>query len=267
MNFENVYWDADWMKNDGHYPSILAIGDSWFWYPFPGGSLLNQLGRLVANKEHFILAYGNNGAEAFDYVYGKYNKSIKTALRLYGSDLSAVFISGGGNDFAGFNDLRPLLEKDCSAANEAAACFRKGDGDATLNWLMRKTSENYSMLIGQIMASCNSKVDVFLHNYDYAIPSGKGVFGKNSGWLKPALDDAKVPEPLQHDCMKYLINRFTQTLQELPAVSSKNVFLVDSRGTLAKPDWANEIHPKPSGFKKIAQKAWLPQLSARGLAG
>lgn len=44
MQFENVYWDATLMQTQGNYPSILAIGDSWFWYPFPGGSLLNYLG-------------------------------------------------------------------------------------------------------------------------------------------------------------------------------------------------------------------------------
>lgn len=64
MNFENVYWDAGSMEIDGVYPSILAIGDSWFWYPFPGGSLINQLGPLVAKKEHYVFALGNNGAEA-----------------------------------------------------------------------------------------------------------------------------------------------------------------------------------------------------------
>ena len=98
-------------------PSIIAIGDSWFWYPFPGGSLLNQLGLLVAGKQHTVLAFGNNEAEAYDYVYGKYAKSVREALRLFNDgSLSAVFISGGGNDFAGFNDLRPLLNGNCSAA-------------------------------------------------------------------------------------------------------------------------------------------------------
>ncbi len=52
MHFENVYWDAGWMKDDHRAASILAIGDSWFWYPFPGGSLLNQLGRVVAPMQH-----------------------------------------------------------------------------------------------------------------------------------------------------------------------------------------------------------------------
>lgn len=51
MKFENVYWDAGLMADDAHSASILAIGDSWFWYPFPGGSLLNPLGRVVAGKQ------------------------------------------------------------------------------------------------------------------------------------------------------------------------------------------------------------------------
>ena len=77
MNDGNVYWDATSMQIDQVYPSILAIGDSWFWYPLPGGSLINQLGPLVASKGHFIFALGNNGAEAFDYVYGKYGRPIR----------------------------------------------------------------------------------------------------------------------------------------------------------------------------------------------
>ena len=142
MNFENVYWDADEMQADGHAAPILAIGDSWFWYPFPGGSLLNQLGRVVADAQHTILAIGNNGAEAYDYVQGKYRTQVKTALEHHGDGLSGVFLSGGGNDFAGFNDLRPLLKADCSKAKTPQACYRPGDEERMLKWLMRKTAEN-----------------------------------------------------------------------------------------------------------------------------
>lgn len=96
-------------------------------YPLPGGSLINYIGPVVEKKSHVILAKGMNGAEAFDYVDGKYAKSVREALRLYGAGLSAAFISGGGNDFAGFNDLRPLLKDDCSAESTAKGCFRPGD--------------------------------------------------------------------------------------------------------------------------------------------
>ncbi len=141
MNFENVYWDAGWMQNDHRSTSILAIGDSWFWYPFPGGSLLNQLGRVVAPQQHTILAIGNNGAEAYDYVHGKYKTLVRTALQHHGAGLSAVFLSGGGNDFAGFNDLRPLLKDDCRKFKTAAGCYRPGVEERTLAWLMKKIAE------------------------------------------------------------------------------------------------------------------------------
>src|SRR5262249_31937908 len=173
-------------------PSILAIGDSWFWYPFPGGSLLNHLGPLTAPKGHTVLAFGNNGAEAYDYVYGKYAKAVRNALRLFNDgSLSAVFISGGGNDFAGFSDLRPLLLANCAAAPDAQSCFKPGDGDGTLDWLMERTREAYATLIGQILLAPNANdVRVFVHSYDYAIPSGMGIFGGQATWLKLALDDA-----------------------------------------------------------------------------
>lgn len=265
MNFENVYWDWNSMQKDSHYPSILAIGDSWFWYPFFGGSLINQLGRLVAEKEHYILALGNNGAEAYDYVFGKYSKSVKTTLSDHGLALSSIFISGGGNDFAGFNDLRPLLVDDCTNANKAEDCFRAGDEERTLNWLMRKTAESYRALIGQILASTDRRAKIIMHNYDYAFPSGKGVFGKKGSWLKPALEDAKVPATLQHECIKHLIDRVTNELKALTKIDSSRILLVESANTLAERDWANELHPKPSGFKKIAVQKWRPVLAEIGL--
>ena len=266
MNAGNVYWDATSMQIDQVYPSILAIGDSWFWYPFPGGSLINQLGELTAPKGHYIFALGNNGAEAFDYVYGKYSRSIRTALKLNGSSLSAAFISGGGNDFAGMNDLRPMLNTDCSAASQASECFRQGDDAGTVTWLMSKTGESYRMLIGQIMAASRPETFILMHNYDYAYPTGKGVFGNRGSWLKPALDDAKVPEGLQRGCIKLVIDALSAELQALTQIDPHRIFLVNSRGTLAEGDWANELHPKPTGFKKIARQAWRPLLNNLGLA-
>lgn len=266
MNFGNVYWDWNSMQIDGHFPSILAIGDSWFWYPLPGGSLVTQLGRLVAKKDHYVLALGNNGAEAYDYVFGKYSKSVKTALRLHGSALSCVFISGGGNDSAGFNDLRPLLNDDCSSAKKPEDCFKAGDDERTLNWLMRKTSDSYRALIGQILSSTSTQAKIVMHNYDYALPSGKGVYGKTGSWLQPALADAKVPFDLRQRCIKHLINRLTLELQELTKIDNQRIFLVDSTSALEEGDWANELHPKPSGFKKIASQKWRPVLEGIGVA-
>ena len=266
MKFENVYWDSQWLANDNKSASILAIGDSWFWYPFPGGSLLNALGPIVATREHTLLAFGNNGAEAFDYVDGVYRTQVETGLRMHGAGLSAVFISGGGNDFAGYNDLRPLLNLDCSAAADAPGCFKPGNAAGTIDALMQRTQLELDRLIAKVFAAARAGTEVFLHNYDYAYPTGKGIFGGDSGWLEPALDDARVPAGLQRPCVIYLIDRLTAVIDTLAAKYPNRVFAIDSRNTLAQADWANELHPKPDGFQRIAQQRWRPVLVSRGLA-
>ena len=269
MAQRNVFWDERDMQLDGQkiYPSILAIGDSWFWYPLPGGSLISQLGKLVQSKEHNILALGYNGAEAYDYVFGKYEKSVRTALQLYGDGLSAVFVSGGGNDYAGFNDLRPLLLRDCSRSTSAEACFNASPG-GELPRLMEKIKNSYITLLGRIVFHCHSAgfQRIFIHNYDYAIPSGIGVFGQQSTWLKAALDDARVPAAYQAECIRHVLNKFTEALEQIARKNSDRIVLVKSNGTLTAGDWANELHPTQSGFEKIAVRRWKPALQQFGLA-
>lgn len=273
MQDRNVYWDEVRMQNEFHQPSILAIGDSWFWYLFPGGSLLNKLGNLVETKEHYILAHGNNGAEAYDYVYGTYKRRIQTALQLHGDSLSAVFISGGGNDFAGLSDLRPLLLNDCSACTTAEACYRHGDDEQSLEWLLNKVIGSYIALIDKIIGAtwntaqnASGPTKIYLHNYDYARPTGIHLpFIESTSWLRAALVVANVPLHLQDACIRFLIDEFTVRLKGLVARYPGRVRLIDSRGTLSDNDWANELHPTPTGFEKIAQ-VWRPILQADGLA-
>ena len=266
MQQGNVYWDWSAMERDGVMPSILAIGDSWFWYPFPGGSLISRIGPLVAPRSHTILALGNNGAKAHDYAAGKYHLAVETALRLQGSSLSAVFISGGGNDFAGFNDLRPMLRRDCSQAPDAASCFADPAQVGSLDALMQDMADSYHTLIDAIRTATSAGCQIVLHNYDVPIPTGAGLFGHRHAWLKPALDDAGVPAGLQQSCLALVLTRFTAVLQQLANRDPAHVTLIDSRGTLSPSDWANELHPTPDGFDRIAVQRWLPALRGIGLA-
>jgi hypothetical protein len=259
---DKVYWDLTRMQMDSVQPSILAIGDSWFWYPFPGGSLINKVADFL-NDDHHIYAIGNTGAEAYDYVHGKYAKTVRHTLNIYGDKLSAVFISGGGNDFAGICDLRPLLKTNCSAEESARACFKNGVDAGTLHWLMTKTAESYTALISQIRLR-NPAATIVLHNYDYPYPSGDGVFREGGGWLLPALVSARVPEQLRFPCTRHLIDEFTAMLKRVAAVNP-HVRVIDSRNTLENSDWANEIHPTPKGFGHIARQHWKPVLDALGM--
>lgn len=123
------------------------------------------------------------------------------------------------------------------------------------------------MLLGEVFVWAHPEVSVFIHNYDYALPSGKGVFGPNTGSIKRALDDANVPEALQQDFVKIVIDRFTSdVLMALETKYPDRVIVVDGRNALNPSDWANELHPKPRGFKKLAETRWYPELWARGLA-
>lgn len=263
MKYENIYWDEYLLRDDHLTASILAIGDSWFWYPFPGGSLLNALSPILKTGQHTVLAVGKNGAEAFDYVTGTYKKLVDRLLTLHGgAHTSAVFISGGGNDFAGYNDLRPLLGINCSAASDEDACYLDAEGKDTLGPFMNGVRENLDILIGRVFAKVGQQAAVFLHNYDYAIPSGHGV-GANS-WLLPALEAAKVPGALRARCIGLLIDRYTDELNRLAEKYHPRIEVVDTRGTLTPGDWANELHPSSAGFKKIAEK-WRPPLRTRGL--
>jgi len=261
---DNIYWHEPSMVQDGVVPSIVAIGDSWFWYPLPGGSLASSLGRLVAPHQHTLLVFGNNGAEAFDYVSGVYAGLIESALGRYGTSLSAVFVSGGGNDFAGLNDLRPLLGLDCSSCTTEDACFNHGALPGTVEELFDRVKQYHIELIDRIAAFVPAAARIFIHNYDYALPSGKAVIG-NKAWLKPALVAAGVPAGLRAACVRYLIDQFSLRLTELETLYAGRVVFVDSRGTLDAADWANELHPKAAGFSKIARQRWKPALAGAGI--
>lgn len=159
-------------------------------------------------RAHVILAYGYNGAEAYDYAHGKYKKLISTASDLYGDGLSDIFINGGGNDFSGLNDLRPLLLSDCVNCTSASACFRPGQHTGTLEWLMDKVRKSYIALFDQIVGASQSSpasggTSILIHTYDYSHPDGKWLFGPNSSaWLNPARLAANVPEDLYDPCIK-----------------------------------------------------------------
>ena len=166
----------------------------------------------------------------------------------------------------GLKDMGRLLKLNCTGIKTARGCYRTGNDTGTLGWLMDRTESSLDALINEVFTLARAGTKIILHTYDYPYPSGKGVFGGKGAWLKPALDDAHVASPLQRGCMVYLIDQFTKRLRNLVAKYPDRVFLVNSCGALAEGDWANELHPKPAGFRTIARERWLPVLEKTGLA-
>lgn len=264
------YWDERLMLEDNEVPHILAIGDSWFWYPV--NNLLNPIFNLF-NASKCIFAIGNNGAEAVEYVGAKYKDTIQSSLDAWKNSIEAVVISGGGNDFAGMDDMFKIIRTKCAGFTSVDQCFN----DAQPGKLFDEVGGAYGRLVDMVLDTI-PHAKIFLHNYDRAIPTGKGFIG-NGNWLKEPMSQAHVSPSLQQGIVNRLLFEFTQRLKE-QVKRSGQIHLVDSarladleqaediqgRGTLNGKEWANELHPKPRGFDKITKRCWEPVFAVAGLA-
>jgi hypothetical protein len=266
-------WDQ-W--EPGEFPGVLAIGDSWFWYP--EFNLLHSLcnNRQLRDDYKIVQVLGFNGARLEEYIApGRYAKDIAYHLSFANRHFFKVFlISGAGNDAVQY---RLALKPDCSAIQQPAECF----DPAGLDRLLANTSRAMRMLVQQIRATYPDEAPtdrpIFINGYDRPVPDGRGFqphahVTVTGPWLRPALDAARVTPDLQFriDVIAFLINRLDAVFQQLHNPAN-GVTFIDSMGTLStggdyKRDWVNEIHPTASGFDRIVQSHWMPELRRAGMA-
>lgn len=244
------YYNEDEMQAEVGAPDILGIGDSWFHYPIC--NLLISLNDALAQR-FSILALGKVGANATDYVQSRFKDALAMSVSTYRQKLRAVMISGGGNDFAGLRDFTAIIQPSCRMATSVADCFRAGQPDVLLN----QVEQAYRTVIRTIRDN-GFAGPVFTHNYDYAIPTGKGFLGFGQ-WLKAPMALAEVPAPLCEPLVNFMITELGRRLAALNGNLQPIVFL-DTAGTLSRAEWANELHPKPKGFEKLVQLKWEPAL-------
>jgi hypothetical protein len=235
---------------------ILAEGDSWFEYPLPwprGDGVIYQLqgllGYTIANMAH-------HGLEVDQIMGLSLRQEIVSRLTAPEVKYDALLFSGGGDDLVGdrfciwLRDTPPPVPPpqmlDDNAVNAALAVL---EGE-------------YHELV-DLRDQYSPGTVIFVHDYDFPAITGKGVCG-DGPWLKPSLDYAYkhigVASPAaqdEYEVVKILLQKFGAMLNTVatdPKV--KDFVLVQTQGTL-KPtnsDWQNEIHPSPSGFKKLARK-------------
>lgn len=104
-------WQEYVPRGDPNAPIVLCFGDSWFQYPIPGiGNLSFNLLQFGKHQAIDIVALGNNGMEIAN-PGKRLLADLQFFLQWESKTVDMIAISGGGNDFAGANDLDPLLKK------------------------------------------------------------------------------------------------------------------------------------------------------------
>ena len=270
-------YDGYTVWNANEYPAVLAIGDSWFWYP--KNNLLEALARHPKLKDGYqhMVRLGENGALLSEYIDrpgfpGRLSRRLKELLRRDPMQYIAAFaVSGAGNDAV---DYSLGLNADCSAANTPEACISNGGMDR----LIQDLTLDMNLLLHDVMQAFDvqhRQPVVFLHGYDYSVPDGrkfKLAVASNGPWLAPAMDACKVPQDLElrKGIVCILIDRLNVAFAGYARPAS-GIYFIDSRGALGsgagyQNDWDNELHPTRAGFDRIVDQKWIPLLQQTGIA-
>jgi hypothetical protein len=96
-------------------------------------------------------------------------------------------------------------------------------------------------------------VPIFGHCYDFPIPNGEHPICAGP-CLKPSLDFCNWPVARGAQNVHDALAAFRAMQVRLAGDANNNFTMVDTQGTLTAAEWANELHPFPGGFQKIAQK-------------
>jgi hypothetical protein len=233
---------------------MLAHGDSWFDYPLNGNAVslsdtdiiaqlqtMGNVNPMIANVSH----YGD--ATTDEMSLPKQQRMMQQlqdpANWMTSGKPDAILFSGGGDDIVG--------DQFCIYLDYAAA------GGTGLDMA------RYQMVLASVEARFEDLfafrdqyapgVPIFGHCYDFPIPNGAHPICAGP-WLQPSLvfcgyTDVARGTAIVHDALV----QFRTLLVKL-ATPANNFFMVDTQGTLVTADWANELHPFPGGFVKLAQK-------------
>ncbi len=231
--------------------NLFADGDSWFDYPLPAlarNDVITSIGNH-GGPQPLILNLAHYGDEARDNLGVEQRQRIQDNLKDADNGIfDAILFSGGGNDTVG-NQFCLWLQNYADGMTPAQG-INGPRLDAVLG-VVRSAYEDLITVRNQFAPQC----PLFIHAYDFAIPSGVGVCDDIIGpWLKPSLDyRGWTDKPTATQVVKEFLLKFRSTLTQI-AAAHQNVVFVETQGTLAADDWANELHPTPPGFDKIATK-------------
>ena len=257
--------DFAWLARETDRINIVTEGDSWFAYPRkwllagPNSNVIDWVVSSVGGKDKAnLLRLAVSGDEAVNMIAGEQKHRLAEIFQ--SNNVHLLLFSGGGNDVVGKWDMERLLAQ-YQPGFTAAQCLRED----RLNRKLQRITLAYKELL-EIRNDYSPEAVVVTHTYDYLTPSGEGasfLWGlvRTKPWISPYMIKRGIPDELQVDVCRILMERMRDCLQALAgsAVAKNRLVVVDTQGTLRpghKRDWLNEIHPTSSGFKRIAKKIY-----------
>jgi hypothetical protein len=240
--------------------NLHAIGDSWFDYPLDGNTPIpfynsaivadSQLGAKGNPKPNILnraaAGQASTAVLTWENQSTMVNDWINPANWINGK-LDAILVSMGGDDIVG---------------DQLAIYLTYGGGVKTASsrfqGVLDLVGASYSDLFA-LRDLFAPGVPIFGHSYDYALPNGipaAAVFGP---WLHPSFSFAYYNFSDSQQVVVDMINKFQSMLNGLASVAANKFYVVDTTNTIAannaSPDgWANELHPYPPGFGRLADK-------------
>ena len=229
------------LKEDRSRLRIVAVGDSWFQYPF---ILKDVVERLYKNYAICCLAKAGNKLE-------NYQKN-KDYLDIIGEeDARFMLICPGLNNLL-LVELPSFLK------------ITPDPSDTTSKrYLNQKFFEALQIVSNQFDAMFTELLDrypdlnILMHCYDYFIPIdfNDPVNRNKPSWCGRHMINKKINSQIEREnLMRYIIDSLTEKLSELIHREKFNnkVTLVDTRGLVPRTEWYDELHPTNDGFQTVA---------------
>ncbi|MDR5745864.1 SGNH/GDSL hydrolase family protein [Caballeronia sp. LZ029] len=233
--------------------NLIGDGDSWFDYPLPdplhATDVLEAL-KDMGDPAPMILKLAHY-SDATTTLLGvnKRNRLIAQLQDKGNGHIDALLFSGGGNDVVG-DQFRFWLHDASTVGNDPA----RGVDDRRLADIFGVVESAYLDLI-RIRDRFAPHAPIFVHAYDFAIPNGISACHLAGPWLRPSLVDRGWPDLAPGTLIvRTILIQFRAMLQRLASDPANDMVLVETQGTLAPDDWANELHPTGAGFGKIAAR-------------
>lgn len=213
---------------------VLAVGDSWFQYPF---RLYDVVDYLADRDDLAVLSYGEAGDQLRDVL------SKTEFLTALARDRHDVFLlSAGFNDLLGGEGVRRFLKTPTTSFEPEKLIERT----AFEQFRHRLASDLDSLF--RIVTRTSPDTRILFHGYSYPVPDA-------GPWLGQPMRAMGIPDlALQRELARLLLDGLNETYRTVAESYPKSVGFLDLRDDVPAYGWFDESHPSDTFFGDIAQK-------------